>query len=154
MGGDWGEDEKSEFADEWIAALIKFITETQAPLAAKQCATWILRRLATRESLGNERKSALDKMMVDAARVFVHGAMDGPWFDSASCLFTQEWASARRAVEQPSTQDDAVISILIAARAQDDQDTLNPPSPSDSSPGAGAAGCSIARTHVCSDAET
>ena len=72
MGGDWGEDEKSEFADEWIAALIKFITETQAPLAAKQCATWILRRLATRESLGNERKSALDKMMVDAARVFVH----------------------------------------------------------------------------------
>ena len=139
MGGDWGEDEKGEFADEWIAALIKFITETQAPLAAKQCAAWVLRRLATRESLGNERQSALDKMMVDAARVFVHGAMEGPWYDSASCLFTQEWASARRAVEQPSTQDDAVISILIAARAQDDQDTLTPPSPSDSSPGAGAA---------------
>ena len=73
--------------------------------------------------------------MADAARVFVHAAMDGPWFDAASCLITQEWASARRAVEQPSIQDDTMMSALIHARVEDDQDT----SLSDGSPGAGAA---------------
>lgn len=135
MGGDWGEDEKGELADEWIAALTEFITRRRAPLAAKQCATWVLRRIATRESLGDDRRAALDKVMADAARVFVHAAMDGPWFDAASCLITQEWASARRAVEQPSIQDDTMMSALIHARVEDDQDT----SLSDGSPGAGAA---------------